>query len=252
MAEKTSRSRGLKVGILILIIIGGFFVLGIIGVLIGNYIVMPLIVGRGSEVEVPEVVGLRVDDAIIALKERGFEAAPNERRPDTLYEEGTVIEQKPRAGSKVKKGRQVQLVVSSGAELVRVPYLLNLTLEQAVMIAERHRFEIEAVDTVSSDSVLEGRVVSTKPDPEIRVVPGTKLHLYVSAGPATQNIPVPNVIDLPLEKARAMLENDSLVIGEIRTMPVKGKGGIVILQSPEPGFLMAAGDTVNLTVGQEQ
>lgn len=252
MTEKTPTKRGLKAGILILIIIGGFLVLGVIGALVGNYVVMPIIVGRGYEIEVPEVVGLRVDDAIIALKERGFEAAPNERRPDTLYEEGTVIEQKPRAGSKVKKGRQVQLVVSSGAELVRVPYLLNLTVEQALMIAERHRFEIEAVDTVSSDSVQSGRIVSMKPDPEIRVVPGTKLHLYISAGPADKTIPVPNVIDLPVERARALLEADSLVLGEIRSMPVKGKGGIVILQSPEPGFLMAAGDTVNLTVGQEQ
>ncbi|MBA7625479.1 hypothetical protein ES703_32909 [subsurface metagenome] len=48
-----------------------------------------------------------------------------------------------------------------------------------------------------------------------------------------------------------MLEADSLVLSEVRRMEVAGKGGIVVLQSPEPGVFVGKGDTIRVTVGQE-
>lgn len=251
MTEKSTPGTALKVAVILGIIVGGSLVLGFLGFLVGNYIVMPLIVDKGSEVEVPEVVGLPLEDAIVLLQEQGFESAAHEKRPDTLYPEGTVVGQRPGAGAKVKKGRLVQLVISSGEESVRVPYLLGLTLEQATAIAQRRNFEIEQVDTVQSDTVPAGRIVAMKPDPEIRVAQGTKLRLYVSVGPIDKTIPVPNLIDLPLQKAQEMLEADSLVLSEVRKMEVAGKGGIVVLQSPEPGVFVGKGDTIRVTVGQE-
>jgi len=251
MSEKSHGRRTLKISAIVGIVIGGFLGLGLLGFLVGNYIVMPLIVSKGSEVEVPEVVGLPLEEAIVLLEEQGFESVANEKRPDTLYPEGVVVAQRPGAGAKIKKGRIVQLAVSSGEESVRVPYLLGLTMEQATAIAQRRNFEIEQVDTVQSDSVPAGRIVAMKPDPEIRVAKGTRLRLYISAGPIGKTIPVPNLIDLPLEKVKEMLEADSLVLGEVRRMEVAGKGGIVILQSPDPGVLVGPGDTINLTVGQE-
>lgn len=233
------------------IVIGGFIALGALGFVVANFIVMPIIVGKGNEVEIPEVVGTPLEEAIVRLSEQGFESVADEKRPDTLYPEGVVVEQRPGGGSMVKKGRLVQLTISSGEELVRVPYLLGLTIEQAQAISQRRKFEINQVDTVQSDTVPAGRIVAMKPDPEIRVQKGTKLHLYISAGPIDKTIPVPNFIDLPLEKVQEMLEADSLVLGEVRKMEVPGKGGIVILQSPDPGMFVGAGDTIRVTVGQE-
>lgn len=249
MAAEKTRGRGF---LRVLLIIGGLIAFFIVGVVIANYIVMPLVVGKGNVVEVPEVTGLPLEEAMVVLDEKGFKAVGDQKRPDTLYEEGTVVEQKPAAGSKVKKGRLVQLVVSSGVEAVRVPYLLGLTWEQALSIAERRGFVIEKVDTVQSDTLAPGRIVTMKPDPEVRVTPGTKLHLYISAGAADKNIPMPTLIDMPLERARSVLERDSLVLGTLNYMAISGKGGIVVLQAPDPGVLVGAGDTVHLTVGQEQ
>ncbi|MBN2379162.1 PASTA domain-containing protein [candidate division WOR-3 bacterium] len=245
------KKSGMRTFLRILLIILGFIVIGFLGAVVANYIIMPLITGKGSEVEIPNVVGLLLEDAIVLLDEQGFESVANEKRPDTLYEEGRVVEQKPRSGSMAKKGRLVQLVVSSGEESVRVPYLIRLTWEQATAIAERRGFEIASVDTVQNDTIPAGRIVAMKPDPEIRVKPGTKLHLYISAGPIDKNIPAPNLIDLPLAEAQKVLEADSLVLGEIIKMEVPGKGGIVVLQSPEAGVFVGAGDTVKVYVGQE-
>ncbi len=251
MAKKQGKRKGLKALVLVLIIVGGIAGMGLLGVLVANFVVMPLIVGRANEIEVPDVVGLMTEDAIAQLRELGFEASADERRPDTLYGEGAVVEQRPRAGSPVKKGRRIALVISSGPELKRVPYLLGLSIDQASAIAERHEFEISAIDTVQSDTVPAGRIVSMTPDPEIRVEPGTSLHLYVSAGPKNKTIPVPNLIDMPVAQAREFLEADSLIPGKTTHIPMAGKGGIVILQSPDPGIFLGAGDSVHLTVGEE-
>lgn len=247
MAEK----KGSRIFLRVLLTIAGLIAVFVVGVLVANFIVMPLIVGKSKNIEIPNVVGIPLEEAIVVLDEKGFQAVGDQKRPDTLYEEGVVIEQKPVGGTKAKKGRLVQLVVSSGVEAVRVPYLLGLTLEQATSIAKRRGFEIEKLDTVQSDTIGPGRIVSMKPDPEIRVTPGTKLHLYISAGSADKNIPMPTVIDMPLDRARSVIERDSLVLGDVAKMPMRGKGGIVILQTPDPGVLLKAGDTVRVTVGQE-
>jgi len=245
------KKKGSRTFLRILLVFVGLIVIGAVGMLLANYVIMPLITGKGAEVEVPDVVGLYLEDAIILLDEQGFESVADEKRPDTMYEEGRIIEQKPRSGALVKKGRLVQLAVSSGEESVRVPYLLGLTFEQASAISERRGFPISSVDTVQNDTVPAGRIAAQKPDPEIRVKPGTTLHLYLSAGPTGKTIPLTNVIDTTLERAQAILEADSLYI-EVIYQKVPGKGGIVVLQSPEPGMLMAAEDTVKLYVGQEQ
>lgn len=251
MRANRGPSRALRILVIIGVVVGGLAGLGFIGYLVGNYVVMPILVGKGQEIEVPEVVGMSLEEAVHRLSEQGLESTVDEKRPDSNYIAGTVIEQRPSGGIKVKKGRLVQLVVSTGEELVRVPYLLGLTLDQATNISRRRGFEVAKIDTVQSDSVRPDRIVATNPDPEIRVKRGTRLHLYVSAGPVGKTIPMPNLIDLPLIRARKALEADSLVLGEIRTHQIAGKGGIVLLQSPEAGVLVGAGDTVNLTVGQE-
>ena len=110
------KRRGLKTFLRIVLVFLGIIVLGVLGMLLANYVIMPWITGKGTEVEVPEVIGLMLEDAIVVLDEQGFESVADEKRPDTLYEEGRIIEQKPRPGSMVKKGRLVQLVVSSGEE----------------------------------------------------------------------------------------------------------------------------------------
>ncbi|MBD3286869.1 PASTA domain-containing protein [candidate division WOR-3 bacterium] len=244
------KKKGLRIFLRIVLIVVGLFVIGGVGMLLANYVIMPLITGKGAEVEVPDVVGMYLEDALIRLEEQSFEPVADEKRPDTLYEEGVVVEQKPRAGALVKKGRLVQLTVSAGEESVRVPYLLGLTIDQAEAISERRGFSIASVDTVKNDTVPAGRIAAQKPDPEIRVKPGTSLHLYQSAGPSGKDIPLVSLIDTTLVRAREILEVDSLYV-EVIHQKVPGKGGIVVLQSPEPGVLMAAEDTVRLYVGEE-
>jgi serine/threonine-protein kinase len=63
---------------------------------------------------VPNVIGMKADDAIALLQQRGFTV---EREDVTSsQDEGTVVSQSPRAGSDAEQGQTVTIGVSSGEE----------------------------------------------------------------------------------------------------------------------------------------
>lgn len=79
-----------------------------------------LVISKGPEaVEVPDVVGESEDDAIAMLEDRGFGWSIETR--DSAEPEGTVIEQYPEAGEEVEPGTMVDLIISTGIEIVKVP-----------------------------------------------------------------------------------------------------------------------------------
>lgn len=230
--------------------ITGIFLFLVLGILIGNYIVMPLISRKGKEVTVPDVVGLHMEDAKAKLLQNKLVAMIYQERPDSIAPEGTVIAQKPKAESIVKEGRTVFLTISKGREMLRVPYLLGLKLEQALKIAENQGFKV-TVDSVENDTIPAGRVVAMKPTPEIYVPPNTPLLIYVSKELSGKTKVMPDLTGMDIAQAMEIIEKDSLILGMIREIEIKGQGGIVILQTPKAGTKITSGDTVNLIVGKE-
>ncbi|MEO0185721.1 MAG: PASTA domain-containing protein, partial [candidate division WOR-3 bacterium] len=105
------------------IIILIFFV---VGLLLANFIFMPLFVRKGEEIVVPNVCDIPLDSATIILKRAGLQSVVTERRYDRIIEQGRVIIQEPLPDTKVKRGRIINLSVSLGIEKVIIPVLSGL------------------------------------------------------------------------------------------------------------------------------
>jgi hypothetical protein len=92
-----------------------------------------------KQIEVPDLGGMKSDDAIARLKKMGLNYAVI----DTVYKDGerklSVINQNPLAGLEVKSGRRVYLVINSDKiPMVEVPDLAGKTsLNQATSILSR-------------------------------------------------------------------------------------------------------------------
>src|SRR5207302_7004034 len=71
---------------------------------------------------VPNVENGRVDDARVALRKLHFKVVERLDYFDNTFP-GTVMKENPRAGTKLKEGRTVDLVVSRGPPPVTVPDL---------------------------------------------------------------------------------------------------------------------------------
>lgn len=223
-------------------IIVAFFV---VGILLANFLIMPVLVGRGEEIVVPNICNLPLDDAIQELKNVGLEGVVVERRYDQIIEEGDVIVQEPFPDARAKKGRIINLTVSLGPETIKIPHLAGTSHDQGVSIIRRIGLVITRVDSVFSDSIELGKIIGTVPEAEAEVRKGDGIRLILSKGIIRK---MPNVIGRQLSQVQVVLEKMGLVVGQIEEVQGSGRKGTIIVQNPEPGRIVNRGDTVTVMI----
>jgi len=103
-----------------------------------------LTVSRGPRpIEVPDVTGDALEDAVATLRELGLETTTTQRRFDDRVPAGRVIEQAPSADSTLSRGDTVEVVVSDGPPPVEVPSVRDLSVSEAVATLQELGFEVE-------------------------------------------------------------------------------------------------------------
>jgi len=217
----------------------------LVGLLLANFIIMPSIVRRGKEVTVPNVCGVPLDTATAILKKNQLQGVVVERRFDKIIDEGMVIIQEPLPGTKVKRGRIINLSVSLGPETIQIPDLTGLEFTKAKLIIEKLAIALDAVDSAYSDSIPPGRIIQTSPPADSEIVKGSSIRVVISRGPLLK---MPNLVGQPLAAARDTLKKLSLVVREIKEIEGSGEKNTVMVQSPEPDRIVNPGDSVNLMV----
>ncbi len=86
---------------------------------------------------IPDVKGSSYSTAVIKLRTEGFKAEISDSIYDSKAQRGTVIEQNPKPGTKVKEGRTVYLtIVALSPKTVTIPALTDLSLRQVKSILE--------------------------------------------------------------------------------------------------------------------
>ena len=99
---------------------------------------------HGQKIQVPDVSGMTLDEAVSALQERELAYAildTSNYNPNYPYQ--TVIEQIPQSGAQVKQSRKVYLSINrSGYKVTTVPYVVGKTLRQAEPALNSSGFKI--------------------------------------------------------------------------------------------------------------
>ncbi|MDT0264949.1 Stk1 family PASTA domain-containing Ser/Thr kinase [Streptomyces sp. DSM 44915] len=101
-----------------------------------------LVVSRGQEVAVPDVVGEPEGSAIQRLTEAGFDVDVADERVHSEEEAGTIAAQSPRSGSRAAEGDTVELTVSRGPEMILVPDVRGMDEDEARDVLEGLGFEV--------------------------------------------------------------------------------------------------------------
>lgn len=217
----------------------------IIGILLANFLIMPIFVRQGVEVVVPNVCNLPLDSATIILKKAGLQSIVTERRYDRIIEQGRVIIQEPLPDTKVKKGRIINLSVSLGVEKITIPFITGLEFVKAQNILDRLGLVISDIDSSYSDSIGEGKIIRTIPEAEVEVKKGDEIKIIISKGIVLK---APNLLGLKLDEAENILKSLNLVLGTVNEIEGSGEKGTVIAQSPQPEQAVEAGDSINLMI----
>jgi serine/threonine-protein kinase len=203
-----------------------------------------------EEFPVPPVIGMQLEEAQRAIEDARLQVGNIVRQPDPDFAENVVIDQSPQAGVEVGEGTQVNLVVSSGPEVVVLPDLTNVTERQAIATLTDLGLKWRVNDQFD-DTVPEDVVIRTDPAAGAEIFAGETVLLVVSLGPAP--VDVPNLIGQTEGDARTITENAGLVFRVANTrQPVAdpSQDGLVVDQVPTPGTTVERGDTVTVTLGQ--
>lgn len=192
--------------------------------------------------QVPDLVGMPEGEARNAVSQFGWNVLIRAQRSDDV-ELGDVIATTPVAGTSLREGNDIILVVSEGATLAVLPDVVGLTRDDAV--ATLQAAGLSVIESLrDDDSVPVGNVVGwiVTEQPNLvagsQVLRGTEVAIVVSGGPVLRA--VPNLIGLSEADADAQLivvqlnaqRNDDVFSAEI---PV----GLIATQEPEPGSQLA-------------
>ncbi|MEN6326805.1 MAG: protein kinase [Syntrophomonas sp.] len=135
--------------------------------------------------KVPSVVGLTSSDAEISLRNEGFVIAGSEKQYDDKYAEDFVISQDPDAGSMVKKGTRVTLMISKGKtpEKIAMPNLLGSTLEEATNKLKESNLVLGEVKRQDSNDYYPDQVMAQGVAADVLVDQQSTIELTISKGP---------------------------------------------------------------------
>lgn len=99
------------------------------------------------------------------------------------FEKGYVMDQTPRAGEMVRKGRKVTLTVSLGKEEIKMPNLIDVAESTAMSTLQELNLGLKiTMKDESSKEIRQGNIVRTEPKADEKLEKGQEVILYVSLG----------------------------------------------------------------------
>lgn len=118
----------------------------VIGVLVGVFFWLDDYTRHGQANVVPDVRGTTVEMAASMLEEVSLQSAVIDSVFRPTANPGIVLEQNPAAGSLVKEGRRIYLVVNAKmAQMIPFPDVVDMSLRQARVQIEGAEFKIKEI-----------------------------------------------------------------------------------------------------------
>ena len=137
--------------------------------------------------EVPNLIGTPLDEAREILREAKL-SVQMDYRTNIDYSENTVFDQEPRAGAKLEPAETVRLWVSKGTGPMTLIKVIGDSVGDAVRDLEAMGLR---VDTLELEDPVQpaGQIIDQNPVAGTEITPGTRVILFVSKGPAVEQIP---------------------------------------------------------------
>jgi len=227
------------------------FAIAVVFLLLVFFVVIRFVI-RGSEVEVPNIVGKSFLEAtqILNKSHLGTPIIEGEKY-NASFPDGYVVEQKPKPGTRVKKGREIKVFVSKGAEAGVVPNIIGEMVTDAQPALQSLGLEVGTITKIhSEDFPQEGIIIAHTPPPQAKVQKGAKINLLVSLGRPVVTYTMPDIAGMYMDEAIELIKQRGLKVGLIEKefSPDVNEPGIVLDQTPQPGERIRQGTVVNFVV----
>ncbi len=205
----------------------------------------------GSEVMVPDIVGLDIKEARAELEKHHLKILVDREEFNHEYDPDQVISQEPKDGMKVKSGREIKVVLSKGLELYDIPNVVGHKIDEAKLLIVNEGFEVGSTNKIYDSKYGENVVISQDPISGKKAEKNTIINLMISQGEPPERIPMPALIGLNLNEARNLLKENNLILKQVeQEESAEYFPNIVIKQDTEAGVLIDEETNVVLTVSK--
>ncbi len=205
---------------------------------------------KGKSLEVPDVSGKSVSDAIDILQDAGFNVADEQENiASDIIDVGDVVKTSPAAGSSRKKGSTIKLYISSGEGTVLIEdYKGKNYLEIKGALTSRG-LNVDVKSEVISESDSEyndGDIIAQSVDPGEKLTTGDTITLtYAQKGEV-----YPDFTDgsYTVSDVESFCEEHNLKLTIKKTTTGNYMNGTIISQSRVAGGIVKSGASFSITV----
>ncbi len=133
---------------------------------------------------------------------------------------------------------------------IEVPNVVGMSVVEAQKTLEEKGFKVD-LEEEQADNIQPGQVIKQDPKAEIKRKEGARIILTISRG--LKFTPVPELVNLDVEKAKELIFENNYRIGKITYAWVKDKPeGLVLKQLPTPGSKVSEGGAIDLVVNKQE
>lgn len=220
---------------------------------------------HASEVEVPNVSGLTLDEASDQTHDAKLNLTVENRFYSTTVPAGRVLSQSPAAGTSVRKGWHMRITESMGPQKVPIPDTIGMDEHDAAAAIRRSSLDVGTIAHLPAPGPADV-VLAQTPAPNAEGVekPEVSLLLSSSIESAPKAYVMPNLVGLTFSTARARLKEMNLPLYAIVPQPVVAASadgtaapapvmpatpaGPIASQSPVAGSRVTAADNPHVTM----
>jgi serine/threonine-protein kinase len=232
ISKRVRRNRIIAAMLAVALGIGGWYVL----------------VGPGSRIVVPSVVGASIEEANAALAPLGLRSEVIENRFDEEIPAGKILESNPSGGDKIDAGGSVKLVISKGQERYVIPVLTGLTPEAAVKLLTNQPLKSAGIIEEFNSTIPKGLVISTNPSNGQKVKRDTPVTILVSKG--VEEIALTTYVGQSADQAQNELTEAGFNVESTFAYSETIAAGAVVTQTPSGIVSAPKGSTITLVVSR--
>ncbi len=201
----------------------------------------------------PNVEGLSLQKSIEVLGDKKLYILKVGEKYDESIPSGYVISQRPEPGTRVRSGKVVKVILSTGSQQIYMPDITGKSLREARIILYQDSLQIGEVTRVPSGE-QEDVILGQEPLPDKIITPGQMVNLVVSEAAAASGAQVmPNFLGEDVIRAQNRLKELGMQRAEVEYVVSETQyEGTILKQEPLPYESITINENVLFTVARKE
>ena len=219
--------------------------------LISLYLTSKWIIQSEKEVLVPNLVGQDTVYALDLLTSLGLNIKVGGFMYSETVPKNFIAFQEPESGTRLKRDRDVKVIISRGSKSVRVPKLVGTRLREAELVLSQNGLHLGGICRIPSSQYSRETIIAQRPAPLQELERGESVDFLISAGPKSVEVAMPELRQRPVGQALKILDGMGLFIAAVKQVHQPGQPlDTIVGQRPLSGYRVDADSSITLMVNR--